>query len=375
MREQSDRDAGPGHAPPGMTIYSHFSTPTGLAVAARGTASAAAAAGIPVRLAEFRPGMMEPPTQPITVLHTHPDIALRLIEKGWCPAARLLKSRFTVGCWNFEAPDVLPTGWDDAASLVDEIWAPSSFAASAGAPQFPVPVVPMPLCISPVAGPHGRAEFGIEESAFVFLFVFDANSTVARKNPQGVIQAFVQAFPVPESRIRLVLKTRAFPEDAFLHLQRQLAVRPDIRFVNETWSDPRTKALIAACDCYISLHRAEGFGLTMAEAMYFGKPVIATGYSGNLDFTLPENSHLVPYRWMRLEQQAGSLPAGMRMAEPDVDAAARLMRRVVERPAESRALGARAAAFMRSQFSAQAVGARIRARVELLQRSGRLDRR
>ncbi|BBK43970.1 glycosyl transferase [Allostella vacuolata] len=375
MREQSDRDAGPGHAPPGMTIYSHFSTPTGLAVAARGTASAAAAAGIPVQLAEFRPGMTDPPTQPITVLHTNPDIVLHLIRKGLFSADRLREGRFTIGCWAFDGLDILPEGWAEAIPLVDEVWAPSTFSASAGAPLLPVPVVPMPLCVAPVAGPHGRADFGIEESAFVFLFVFDANGTIVRKNPQGVIQAFVQAFPVPEGRIRLVLKTRAFPEDAFLHLQRQLAVRPDIRFVNETWSDPRTKALIAACDCYISLHRAEGFGLTMAEAMYFGKPVIATGYSGNLDFTLPENSHLVPYRWMRLEQQAGALRAGMRMAEPDVDAAARLMRRVVERPAESRALGARAAAFIRDQFSAQAVGARIRARVELLQRSGRLDRR
>ncbi len=365
---------------PGIIIFGQFDTPTGLATAARGTVAAASAAGMPFALGNLSNGRMSAPVGPwpaggaaINLLHTNPDVIMPLLRTGRFPGTGLLKDRFTIGCWVYEAPGHFPLGWDQAVTLVDEIWSPSNFAAGAIAPQVAVPVIAMPLCIAPVPGPDSRADLGLDEDAFVFLFAFDGFST-ERKNPQGLVRAFTRAFPVPQDRIRLVLKTRSLTDDRLRHWRQRLAVRPDIRIIHETWDDGRTQALIAACDCYVSLHRAEGFGMTLAEAMFFGKPVIATGYSGNLDFTNPHNSYLVPYRPARIERSLAALPAGAVWAEPDWSAAAALMRRVVDRPAEAAAIGAQAARDIRAQYSPAEVGRRIRTRIELLERSGRLRR-
>src|SRR5262249_46259940 len=134
-------------------------------------------------------------------------------------------------------------------------------------------------------------------------------------------------------------------------------------------------ALLNACDCYVSLHRSEGFGLTMAEAMLLGKPVIATGYSGNLDFMTPTNSLLVGYDRVPITRELPIYRKGPVWAEPSVDEAARAMRWVYEHPAAARALGLRARADVSRLLSLQTAGQRMARRLEVIQAERRRERR
>ena len=138
---------------------------------------------------------------------------------------------------------------------------------------------------------------------------------------------------------------------------------PDIHFINRYVSAPEKDALLAACDCYVSLHRSEGFGLTPAEAMYFGRPVIATGYGGVLEFMTAENSYLVGHATTTVGPDAHPYPPDGVWAEPDLDEAARLMRHVFEHPEEARERGARAAVDIRRTNSPQAAGAAMAERL------------
>ena len=129
------------------------------------------------------------------------------------------------------------------------------------------------------------------------------------------------------------------------------AARPDIVLSDGYVEGDRLTALTALCDCYVSLHRSEGFGLTIAEAMAFGKPAIATGYCGNLAFMDAESSYLVPYELATLDEAVGPYPAGTEWADPDLDEAARLMRHVVEQPDEARERGRRGKAAVEERQS------------------------
>jgi hypothetical protein len=166
---------------------------------------------------------------------------------------------------------------------------------------------------------------------------------VERKNPDGVIQAFRRAFPQP-SGPQLVLKTingdRHLPE--LERLRADTADRDDITIFDGFLPTDQRDAWAAAADCYVSLHRSEGFGLTMAEAMAMGKPVIATAYSANLDFMNDEVAFMVPVTEWRLPTQAGPYPAGSRWADPDLNVAADYMRRAAADPAAAAAMGQRA---------------------------------
>ena len=117
--------------------------------------------------------------------------------------------------------------------------------------------------------------------------------------------------------------------------------RPDVLVIDGHLPRAELGSLMAAADCYVSLHRSEGFGLTMAESMALGKPVIATAYSGNLDFMNDENSFLVPFSWATVPPGAGPYPVGARWADPDLDAAAAIMRTVVGSPDVAEAVAAR----------------------------------
>jgi glycosyltransferase involved in cell wall biosynthesis len=276
-------------------------------------------------------------------------------------------SSYNIGCWHWELPE-LPDAWISSAEPLDEIWAPSAFTQSAVSRKVTIPVVHMPHGIEVTQiEACSSEELGVPRGRFTFLCMFDFGSIMHRKNPLGAAEAFRRAFP-HEPAPALLIKVRdasGHPEE-YAELQEQLRGIPNVYLTDRRLSRARANGLLAACDAVVSLHRSEGFGLILAEAMDLGKPVIATGWSGNMDFMNDRNSCPVGYELVTLDRTYQHYQAGQQWAEPDLDHAAHLMRRVFEDPAYRADLGARARETIRSRFSPEAAGLRYQRRLAFL---------
>ena len=275
--------------------------------------------------------------------------------------------RHTVGVWAWEL-ERFPEGMASAATRFDELWTISRFAADSLQAQVERPVHVFPLAVAPTPPTPTVSPPGVPPGRFTFLFMFDYLSVFERKNPLGVIEAFSRAFTPGEGPVLVVKSING--DLRRLDRERVLlaaADHPDVVVTDEYLTKPDRDALMHRADAYVSLHHAEGFGLTMAEAMMTGKPVIATAYSGNLDFMTEANSFLVPYAMGEVPADCDPYLPGTPWADPDLGEAARLMRLVVEEPAlaaSKAAAGAGdiarthglpvAASFVRERFEALA---------------------
>src|ERR687886_725341 len=270
-------------------------------------------------------------------------------------------NRYSIAVWAWEVAP-FPERYLEAFDYVDEVWVISRYMARILEPVSPVPVLTVPLPVEvPRFEPRSRADLRLPEG-FLFLFAFDYNSVFERKNPIAVIEAFASAFE-PGSGPSLVVKSishERFPEKHRMLLE-AAAGHPDVHVIDAVLPRAQKDAMMASCDCYVSLHRSEGFGYTLAEAMWHGKPVIGTGFSGNLDYMTPENSYLVDYRLVRVGEGAGPYPPDGEWAAPDTAHAARLMREVAADPAAARERGRRGQRELRLSHSRAAAG-RVMAR-------------
>jgi hypothetical protein len=350
----------------GVNVVGYFSHPTGVGEVARALSAALTAQGLPVASVDVSaPG--EPATGPYNsiLMCVNADMMPRVRETLGSGA---FQGRRTVGFWHWET-ECFPREWRNRFTLVDEIWVASDFVRRAVAPLSPVPVLTMglPVTICPPAA-VGRAELGLPPGRFLWLFAFDMRSSVERKNPAAAVAAFRRAFGCASRAAHLVVKANhmdEYPEAAARLCAEVEAVGGTL--IARTMDRSELAALYAACDGYVSLHRSEGFGLTIAEAMALGKPVVATGYSGNLAFMSPENSFPVGYRISTIEQTIGSYyRAGDQWAEPDVAEAADLMAAVVSHPAEAQRRGARAASDLRAQFAPAVIAQAMASRLDVL---------
>jgi glycosyltransferase involved in cell wall biosynthesis/SAM-dependent methyltransferase len=367
----------------GVNVAGFLRGGLGLGQAARLYVAALTEAGVPVRTMTVDPRMPDVPgavakSTEFTDLTTDEDLPFNLVcvnapelPSFYTEAGReFFEEKYTIGVWAWET-DVVPASWDRAFALVDEIWVYSSYIVELLSHAAPVPVVRMPLPIVP-PDPHG-AELTIDvPDAFTFLFIFDFFSTLQRKNPLGLVEAFKRAFE-PGEGPHLLLKSfnGDYKPDRLGQLVRAAEGRRDIHIVDRFVSEGERAALMARCDAYVSLHRAEGFGLTLGEAMALGKPVIGTGFSSNLDFMNPANSYLVEYEMTNVGPEGENYPAEGHWAEPDLDHAAQLMREVWENRDEARARGQRAKRDIAENFSVEAVGELARARLKRIARIGR----
>jgi glycosyltransferase involved in cell wall biosynthesis len=253
-----------------------------------------------------------------------------------------------------------------AFELLDEVWVPSAFCQQAIAAKSPVPVLRVPHSVDPGSAQPDRSAFGIG-SEVAFLAMCDVLSVPERKNPVGVIEAFRRAFPGNEP-VRLFLKITnlEYQPDLKERIDRCVADDPRIKLLDGYLTRARLWTLMASIDCYVSLHRSEGFGLGMAEAMACGRAVIATDWSGNVDFTRPENALLVDYKLVELERDLGPYRRGQVWAEPDIDAAADCMRRIAGSPELRQHLGRRAAQTIAREFSPAAIAPIVKTRLDAI---------
>jgi glycosyltransferase involved in cell wall biosynthesis len=211
--------------------------------------------------------------------------------------------------------------------------------------------------------PKSKAYFGLPDDRYTFLFSFDMASVMERKNPLGLIAAFRNAFQ-PVDNAQLVIKVSRGEKDPDSLARLQAAAGNGVTVIDAVMTREDALALLDCADCYTSLHRSEGLGLGMAESMLLGKPVIATGYSGNLDFMRPDVAHLVRYRRVPVTEGLSPYPKGCHWADPVVDHAAKLMRRVFESPEDARALGARAKTHIEQLLSVEAASQRMAKRIQ-----------
>lgn len=267
---------------------------------------------------------------------------------------------YTIAVWFWELPTI-PEQWLKALAYVDEVWVASSFVRTAFSRVGDKPIVLIPPPVAPVDSGmawRDRASIGVPEDAYVFLFVFDFNSVYARKNPGAIIEAFKAAFPQGDEDVRLIIKT----SNGLNHLGdlRDLMRRAEsdsrVMVRDQRLGATQMAVLHASSDAYVSLHRSEGFGLTIAESMARGKPVIATNWSGNVDFMDAENSLPIDYELVPVAE--GQYPGDVReqWAEPDVRHAARAMRRLAEDRQLGSRLGARARSRLESDYNFERVG-------------------
>jgi glycosyltransferase involved in cell wall biosynthesis len=301
------------------------------------------------------------------------DLNLICINADQMPAfaeknnASLLHGRYSIGVWFWEVED-FPELFHGAFNYVDEIWVASEFMRKTLLRVSPKPVFKfhLPILAPKIDGSASRADLGLPDR-FLFLFVFDLLSVLERKNPLGLIAAFIRAFAPDEGPV-LVIKTingdkRILEMEKMKYAARN---RPDIILADGYLSESEKSTLLAQADCYVSLHRSEGYGLSIAEAMALGKPVVATAYSGNLEFMTPENSFLCPARRCEVGEGREPYPADSHWSEPDLVAAAKLLREVYTHPDEARARGRRAAEDMRALHSPEMAGRVLRARLETI---------
>ncbi|MDQ2679290.1 MAG: glycosyltransferase family 4 protein, partial [Actinomycetota bacterium] len=338
-RSTEGRSSG-GPRPFGVNLVGYLTGDLGLGVAARRMHAALDAAGIPVatvtydRTSSRRSGpsqrSLDAPYS-VNLLVITPDQLPYFVEDV---GPGFFEGRHNIGLWYWET-NVLTERQRSSFQWVDEVWGATRYLVDVFAAEDRVPVhlVPVPLVFEdPQVTPEDRERLGLDDR-FTVLFSFDFLSVVERKNPLGLIDAFCRAFG-PDDGARLILK--GINGDVFPDEREQLidaaAGRDDIEVWDTYLSSRDRLALVAAVDCYASLHRSEGLGLTMAEAMALGTPVVATAYSGNLDFMDDDSALLVPATEILIGP--GHLyPAEGSWADPDLDVAAAQLRRLHDDPA------------------------------------------
>jgi glycosyltransferase involved in cell wall biosynthesis len=264
-----------------------------------------------------------------------------------------------------------PNTWAGQLERFDEVWAPSQFTYDAIRRAVSKPVVHLPLPGElNLSRLLGRRHFDIPESSFVFLFFFDFTSYIQRKNPLAVLRAFDEVCKrCPSEDVRLVIKTKggdARQQDYSEFLDFVGLSKNRLIMIENLLTDVEVQNLVRCCDCFVSLHRSEGFGFGLVSAMFLGKPVVATGYSGNLDYMKEGNSCLVRYVLRPVPDGAYPFWQGQVWAEPDVDHAVELMVRLVSDQGYAHQIGTEASRYVRINFSYRAAGLRYLRRINEL---------
>lgn len=273
----------------------------------------------------------------------------------------------------------LPDSWANLLNRYDVVWASSDYSRRSFASACTVPVETVGLSIRSALPDHfhSRRDLGLPEDSACLLTSLHLASYPSRKNPLGAIQAVQNARRLehlPAIAAQSVLRiggAQDRPDEARKLVVAAKSIDPDVVILDQNMSEDMARSLLLSCDALISLHRAEGFGLLIGEAMRLGTPVVATGYSGNMDYCSDQNSWLVDFTLAPVP--IGSYPhaEGQYWAEPDTDSATEAVRSILrcDDLVHDRLLGARTTAA--TQLSHHSLGARMTESLERHHANGR----
>lgn len=363
----------------GVNVFGYINGEFGLGEAVRLIIKAILSNGIPVALINYD----------VTTNHRHEDktyidfsaeapYSINLILLGPSEAKKILthysnaeffRGKYNIFYLNWES-EYFPQEYSDNLSFYDEIWVPAKYCQHviSKVSNVPVSVVHYPIEIKFLDVIDTEANDFYDKSRFNFLFIFDYNSTMERKNTLNLIEAFKKAFKKDDKSVRLTIKTsrsnRFSKEKA--KLVASIGDYENISIVEKIFEKETLHTIIKLCDCYISLHRSEGFGLTLAEAMFFGKPVIATGYSGNLEFMNSENSYLVNYEVCKADTGIINYDINTVWSNPDVNHAVELLRLVRENSNEVKEVAKKGNETIVNEFSTKKVGNEIKMKLDTI---------
>jgi len=361
----------------GLNIAGFFRADLGVGESVRCMARAADAAGLQTALIDLKLHCINPQTDdtfaarlqadnphPVNVFHLDAPVSRDIDHHH---GAGFRRGKYNIGYWAWELPE-FPDAWVDHASYFDEIWTPSRFTTEAIAEKIHLPVLTMPHAIA-FPRPEGefRRKYGLPADKFLFLFLYDLNSYSERKNPAAVLDAFRRS-GLAGRGAALVIKVHNVPRNPadFERLREAAAALPGTTLITQTLARAEVYELESACDCFVSLHRSEGFGLALAECMYLGKPVIATDWSGTTDFINASNACPVRCDLVTLDRTHGPYAKGQTWAAPDIDHAAWWMRQLQGDAELTRKTGAAARASTEARLAPAVIGARYRRRLETI---------
>ena len=332
--------------PFGVNLIGYVYGQLGIGEDLRMAARAMLAAGIPFTLIDFPPGKDIPQNDRslANYVSTQGHYAINIfcmtaLEHGRYYAEKGLQQiegRYNIGYWPWELSN-WPEEWLDLTQLVDEVWVSTqhTYDALKAVSDVPIFIMPMAVELGEIrdfgSGNAVRRWFDLPDKATLFCFSFDLNSSIHRKNPQACVDAFLQAFPIESfnaEQVGLVIKVHK-PKRlnrAWEKLKQLSAMDGRIHIIEQTLSRPDLLALYQSCDCFLSLHRAEGFGRGIAEALQLGLHVITTGYSGNVDFCYQPFADLVSYKLVKVKKGQYPFATNQVWADVNVDHAAGLMR-------------------------------------------------
>ncbi|MFB9276761.1 glycosyltransferase family 4 protein [Cohnella cellulosilytica] len=357
----------------GVNLIGYARYEMGIGESCRLAAGALSEAGIPFGILNFsggnfsrdrdlswRSAEIEEPLYPVNLFHINADqmpVAYAELGDDW------FGGRHNIGYWHWELPE-FPDEYAEGFRHLDEVWVPSAFVRDSVAKKSPVPVSVVPHGIR-VEVPEGtdRTAFGLPRRRFLFLCMYDTYSYSSRKNPSAVLKAYRLAVERYGMQAGLVIKMNNPQQAESDNLRQEAEGLPNVRIIDRVLSRSEANALLACADCYVALHRSEGFGLPLAEAMYLGKPVIGTHWSGNVDFMDETNSGAVRCSLIRVGSHYGPYKAHQLWAEPDLEHAVHLMWKAVYDEEWRRRIAANGQRTIRTFFSPETVGRTILGRL------------
>jgi glycosyltransferase involved in cell wall biosynthesis len=359
--------------PEGVNLFGYLKAQMGLGQGARLMANAIVQSGLPHTLlnvsvgnpahqgeSEFDGRFAKFPHYNTNIVHINPEqipILRHLYPR--CAWDR----RYNIAIWLWELEE-FPFEWAKHFRYFNEIWTPSTFTSASIAKSTSLSVTTIPYGIHAEADPRmNRSYFKLPEDRFLFLSMYDVNSTMERKNPLGAIDAFCAAFPRDSQDASLVVKVNNATPDSLSKLKSHIGSRQNVFVISDPMSRIEVHSLINSCDVFVSLHRSEGFGLVMAEAMFLGLPAIATGWSANTDFMKPDNSCLVDYSFTDVKDGYYQCHQGQRWADASIEHAAEYMKRLYSDKTYYYSIARAGQAYIRTELSIEESARKIASRL------------
>jgi len=360
---------------PGVNIIGYMYAESGIGQSARSNVDALKASGIDFSVCDFQKGnvsrmgatfdeeLIGEPMYSVNLFHINADqMAYLMVHRN----DLIVKNKYNIGYWAWELPD-FPIEFAESAKFLDEIWTPSEFCRKAIAAKVAIPVKVVPHAITLPQDFESKSSSKLLDSikSDYFISVFDCLSIPQRKNIDAVIDAFELAFGTKRQNITLYIKTSNLEKNKEFqeHLINKINRNPSIKLIDKYLEKEEVLTLLKGAKALVSLHRSEGFGLVIAEAMAVGTPVIVTGWSGNMDFTFDSNALIVKYDLVQLDKDHGPYQLGNTWADPDIEHAAQHMKDIINKPILVQKKAEKAREFVASELSARKLGSIIEERL------------